>query len=105
MIKLIKLIFCAILLFLSFLLGVRYSENTRNLSNWIFETKEKEINLDEIKEDIKIQSQGNDSNYIILDDSESIAEKPINTIEEKPINTPEENPEPKKEEVNIEPTI
>jgi len=50
MIKLLKIILCAIVLFLAFLLGVRYSEPTKNFSNWIFEDKPQEIEFDEIKE-------------------------------------------------------
>lgn len=50
MIKLLKLILGAVLLFLVFLLGVRYSEPTKNLSNWLFEAKEQEIEFEEIQE-------------------------------------------------------
>ncbi len=53
MITLIKLIFCSGLLFTSFFAGVKYSDEAKEVANWIFEEKEKEITLEEIKDDIK----------------------------------------------------
>ncbi len=54
----IKLIFYVVLLAFAFLSGVRYSEQTRGVANWLFEAKEQEIPFHEIKKDIKNNDEG-----------------------------------------------
>lgn len=76
MIKLIKLIFYVILLFISFLFGVKYSQEVRVLSEWLFEIKGEEIKFDVIEKDVK-----KGKNYIILDEESN--ENPQENLEKE----------------------
>ena len=94
MMKLLKIILCAIFLFLAFLLGVRYSEPTKNLSNWIFEAKEKEIEFEELKEDVgqeninQIDTTAPTNPVVTLEQKAVVVEDPNKTIEKKAVEAP-----------------
>lgn len=60
MVKTIKFILCVVALFFAFFSGVKYSEEVKNMSGWIFEAKEKEVDFQEIQENIR-KSETQDS--------------------------------------------
>lgn len=53
MVKTLKFIFYIVLLFFAFFSGVKYSEQVRGLSDWLFEAKEQEVDFEEIKNNIR----------------------------------------------------
>ena len=57
MIKLIKFIFYIGLLLFAFISGVKYSTQTKQIANWLFETKEQEVDFDKTKGTSKILEQ------------------------------------------------
>jgi hypothetical protein len=52
MVKLVEIIIFLGLLMASFFAGVKYSDNVRDASEWLFEEKEKEIEIEDIEDDI-----------------------------------------------------
>lgn len=58
MVKVLKIIFCAFLLIASFFAGVSYSDQVREVGNWLFESKSEEIDFDSIEQE---QLPGQDS--------------------------------------------
>jgi hypothetical protein len=67
MFTLIKLIFYCALLIFTFLGGVKYSDEAKEVANWVFEEKEEEISFKEIKNDLKnnteiLEAEENDDN-------------------------------------------
>ena len=67
MFTLIKLIFYCALLIFTFLGGVKYSDEVKEVAHWIFEEKEEEISFREIKNDLSsntdlLEMEENDKN-------------------------------------------
>ncbi len=48
MIKAIEVIVVTVLLIFAFLAGVKYSDSVKNRANWLFETKEEEVELPDL---------------------------------------------------------
>jgi hypothetical protein len=77
MIKLIKFIFYVALLAAVFFTGVKYSEKTREMADWLFEAKEQEIDIKEIKKDIK---NNYDEEIIIEESNKDVAPIDVNNV-------------------------
>jgi hypothetical protein len=97
MIRLIKLIFYVASLLVVYFSGVKYSGETKEIANWLFEAKEKEIELNKIHQDIK-----NNPEDIINEDIEinPNPEEPIKDKLEVETNTAPQNKEVEKPTIN-----
>jgi hypothetical protein len=61
-----------ILLIISFFLGVKYSDNIKNHANWLFESKEEELEMPDItNEDIDDLGSSIDENIIENNDAQN----------------------------------
>ena len=67
MIKFIELIIVLALLIFSFFTGVKYSDQVKERASWLFETKEEEIELPEIKDQEGGVDQQLDENGQVID--------------------------------------
>lgn len=67
MIKVIELIIVLALLIFSFFTGVKYSDQVKERASWLFETKEEEIELPEIKDGENPTDQQLDENGQVID--------------------------------------
>jgi len=67
MIKFIELIIVLALLIFSFFTGVKYSDQVKERASWLFEAKEEEIELPEIKDQEGSADQQLDENGQVID--------------------------------------
>lgn len=67
MIKVIELVIVLALLIFSFFTGVKYSDQVKERASWLFETKEEEIELPEIKDGENGVDQQLDENGQVID--------------------------------------